>query len=45
MSYFVDMTSIVKFSKGHNFLKNVGGVTFLNLCTFSDDTSYMYHAS
>ena len=36
---------IAKISKGHNFLKNVGGVTVLFLCTSSDDGSYLYKVS
>ena len=34
------MIFIGKISKGHNFLKNVGGVTVLFLCTSSDDGLY-----
>ena len=32
--------SIRKLSKGHNSVKNVGGVTILFLCTSSDDGLY-----
>ena len=31
------MIFIGKISKGHNSIKNVGGVTVLFLCTSSDD--------
>ena len=37
--------SIVKFSKGHNFVKNVGGVTVLVLCTSFDNALYLYQVS
>ena len=36
---------MVKFSKGHNFVKNVGGVTVLVLCTSSDNALYLYQVS
>ena len=36
------MVSIVKFSKGHNSVKDVGGVKVLILCTLSDDDLYLY---
>ena len=39
------MTFIGKISKEHNSIKNVGGVTILNLCTLSDDGSYLYKVS
>ena len=39
------MTFIGKISKEHNSVKNVGGVTILNLCTSSDDGSYLYKVS
>ena len=34
-----------KFSKGHNSVRNVGGVTVLLLCTLSDDGLYLYQVS
>ena len=37
--------SIVKFSKGHNFVKNISGVTNLALCTSSDDALNLYQVS
>ena len=37
--------SIAKFSKGHNFLKRVCGVTVLVLCTSSDHVLYLYQLS
>ena len=36
-SYRADMIFIGKISKGHNSVKNVGGVRVLVLCTSSDD--------
>ena len=33
------------FSKGHNSVKYVGGVTVLVLCTSSDDGLYLYQVS
>ena len=33
---------IRKISKGHNAVKNVGGVPVLVLCTSSDDGLYLY---
>ena len=41
----MDTISIIKFSKGHNSVKNVGGVTVLVLCTSSDDAVYLYQIS
>ena len=37
--------SFEKNSKGHNSIKNVGGVTVLFLCTSSDGSLYMYQVS
>ena len=37
-----DMICILKFTKGHNFLKSVGGGMVLALCTSSDDGLYLY---
>ena len=34
-----------KDSKGHNSIKNVGGVMDLFLCTLSDDGLYLYKVS
>ena len=34
-----------KISKGHNSVKNVGGVTILVLCTSSDNDLYLYKVS
>ena len=36
---------IAKLPKRHNFLKNVGGVTALLLCTSADDAVYLYQVS
>ena len=40
-----DMTFIGKKSKGHNSVKNIGGVTVLVLYTSSDDGLYLYNVS
>ena len=42
-----DTTSIskLKFSKGHNSLKNVGRVMVFNLCTSFDNALYLYQVS
>ena len=34
-----------KISKGHNSVKNVGGVMILILCTLSDNGLYLYKVS
>ena len=34
-----------KFSKGHKSAKTVEGVIVFNLCTWSDDTVYLYQVS
>ena len=34
-----------KISKGHNSVKNVGGVSVLVLCLLSDDGLYLYQVS
>ena len=39
------MIFIRKISKGHNSVKNVGGVSILVLCTLSDDGLYLYQVS
>ena len=36
------MISIPKISKGNNSAKNVGGVTVVDLCTWSGHASYFY---
>ena len=41
-SYRVDTISIRKISKGHNSVKNVGGVWDLLLCTSFDNGLYLY---
>ena len=41
----MDIISIVKFAKGHNSVKNVGGVMVLVLCMFFDDDLYLYQGS
>ena len=33
---------IAKFSKGHNFVKNVGGITIFFLCTVFDTCNALY---
>ena len=39
------MPFIVKISKRHHSVKNIGRVTVLVLCTSSDDGSYLYKVS
>ena len=39
------MIFIAKISKGHNSVKNVGGVSVLVLCTSPDDGLYLYQVS
>ena len=39
------MIGILKFKKGLNYLKTVGGVTIPVLCTLSDDAIYLYQVS
>ena len=39
------MIFIRKISKGHNSVKNVGGVSVLVLCTLSDDGLYLHQVS
>ena len=39
------MIFIGKFSKGHNSVKNVDGVTVLFLCISSDGDLYLYKVS
>ena len=41
-SYQEDAVCILKFSKMHNFLNNVGGVMALVLSTLSDSVLYLY---
>ena len=40
----MDMIFILKFTKGHNFIKNVGRAMVLDLCS-SNDTLYLYKVS
>ena len=44
-SYCAETVTIVKFAKGHNSVKNVGGVMVLVLCMSSDDALYLYQVS
>ena len=37
--------SNVIFQRGHTFTKNLGGVTFLVLCTLSDTSLFLYPVS
>ena len=37
--------SIVKFAKGHNSVKKLGGVMVLVLCTCYDDALYLHQGS
>ena len=41
----MDLISIPKFTKGHNYIKNVGRVMVLDLCSPSNDTLYLYKVS
>ena len=41
-SYQEDAVCIMKFSKGHNSVNNVGGVVELVLSTLSDGVLYLY---
>ena len=34
-----------QFTKGHDSHKNAGGIMVLNLCTSSDDASYLFQVS
>ena len=40
-----DTISIMKFAKGHNSVKNVGGVMVLVLCMSLDDALYLNKVS
>ena len=40
MRYWAETNSWRNFTKGHNPMKNVGGVTVLNVCTSSDHALY-----
>ena len=42
LGYCADKISIVKFAKGHNSIKNVGGGMILVLCMSFDDALYWY---
>ena len=44
-SYKVDMISILKFTKGHYSIKNVGRALVLYVCSSSNDTLYLYKVS
>ena len=44
-SYRADTISIRNILKGHNSVKNVGGITVLVLCTSSDNGLYLYQVS
>ena len=39
------MICILKFTKGHNSIKSLGGVKVLVLCTSSDNALYLYQLS
>ena len=39
------MITSLKFSKGHNSVKNVVGVTILIFCTLPNDALYLYQVS
>ena len=39
------MISLLRFSKEHNSIKNVGGVTVLNLCSSSDHALHLNQVS
>ena len=39
----MDTISLLKYSKGHNSVINVGGVPVLNLRRFSDGASYFLY--
>ena len=45
VSYYADTISTLKFAKGHNSVKNVGGVMVLILCVSFDDALYLYEVS
>ena len=40
-SYLAETIFLIKLSKGHNSIKNEGGVMILKLCTLSDDALYL----
>ena len=44
-NYRADTILIGKFSKGHNSVKNICGLTVLFLCTSSDGGLYLYKVS
>ena len=43
--YRADTIFIRKISRGHNSIKNVGGMSVLVICTLSDDGLYLYQVS
>ena len=45
ISMCLDTISIVKFKKGHNSVKNVGGDMVLALCMSFDDVLYLFKVS
>ena len=42
IDFVIDTISLLKFSKGNNSAKNVGGVTVVNLCTLPGHALYFY---
>ena len=42
ISYTADTISILKITKGNNSVKNVAGVTVVDLCTSSGHALYFY---
>ena len=44
-SYGADTIFIGKISKGHNTVKNIGGVSVFVLCISSDDGLHLYQVS
>ena len=45
LSYGADKISILKITKGNNSIKNVGGVTIVNLCMLSSHALYLCQIS
>ena len=41
----MDTIFMVKFSKGHNYVKHIGEIKVLILCTSFDDALYLYKNS
>ena len=44
-SYELDTISVLKITKGHNSVNNVGRVMVLVLCILSDDALHLYQVS